>query len=790
MGLDVYNAKRRFMRTPEPFGAPGQSDPDALRFVVNHHAAKRPHFDLRLEWGGVLMSWAVPEGPSLDPKDKRLAIRTEDHPLEYLGFEGAIPDGEYGAGALRIWDHGSWVPLGADPAAEFEAGEIKFRLAGARLGGGWMLKKLPDEEKPWLLIKERDPSVVAGFEIDPAPLKDRRLTRPRALGVKADLPKRLSPQLPSPVDSPPDRLGWLHEIKFDGYRTIIRKDGDRVKFITRQGLDWTERYEALIPHVQALDCDTALLDGEVAAQDGRGATSLELLQEALSAGRDHDLIFYAFDLVHLDGRDLAELPLVTRKAQLRRLVPADPMCRVQFSDHVLGDGRALFAQACRLGLEGVVSKDGRAKYRQERTKTWLKAKRFDVTTLAIIGFTTKASSRHVASIILAEETEAGLTYVGRAGTGLTLDETRALFQTLTPLVLDKAPIAVPKTPNAHFIAPGQFTAEISYRGRTTKNIIRQAAILGITAAAPVAERPQKRLITDRDLANIRLTNPDREMFEGSGTSKLDIALYYARVGEVMLPDLIDRPVTLIRCSTGKEADCFYQRHGFSGLPDGVETMGDSRDEEFLVIKSAKGFLGLPQFGVLEFHPWDCTIHDLDHPDRLTIDLDPGEGVSWPATVSAAGIVRETLSSLGLAGFVRLTGGSGVHIVVPLDGRTDWAGVKGFLKALAKSLSADHPRLFTDTIRKSARTGRIYVDTARTQFGTSAVASYSLRARRDFPAAVPLSWHDLSANSPPTDFNRKKALFHVEKTLAHPWSDFEEARGPISQKTRRAVGLKA
>ena len=790
MGLDVYNSKRRFMRTPEPFGEAGESDPDALQFVVNHHAAKRVHFDLRLEWGGVLLSWAVPEGPSLDPTAKRLAIRTEDHPLAYLGFEGVIPEGEYGAGALRIWDSGSWVPLGEDPTAEIEAGEVKFRLAGTRLSGGWMLKKLPDGEKPWLLIKERDPAVVKGFEIDPAPLKARRLTRPRALGQKAALPKRLSPQLPSPVDSPPDRPGWLHEIKFDGYRTIVRKEGSEVKFLTRQGLDWTQRYQALIPAIQALDCETALLDGEVAVQDARGATSLELLQEALSANRDGDLIFYAFDLVHLEGRDLSDLPLLTRKAQLRRLVPVDPMSRVQFSDHVSGDGRALFAQACRLGLEGVVSKDGASKYRQERVTTWLKAKRFDVATLAVIGFTTKASSRHVASIILAEETEEGLRYVGRAGTGLSLDETRSLFKTLEPLGLDRAPVEVPKTPNARFIAPGQFTAEISYRGRTTKNFIRQAAILGISATTATPPKPRaKRLITDRDLANIRLTNPDREMFEGSGTTKLDIALYYARVGEVMLPDLLNRPVTLIRCSTGRQEDCFYQRHGFSGLPDGVETMGDSRDEEFLVIKSPKGFLGLPQFGVLEFHPWDCRVDDLQHPDRLTIDLDPGDGVDWATVVSAANTVRTHLLAGEMVGFVRMTGGRGAHIVVPLDGSAGWPDARTYLRALANTLSAEHPRLFTAKVTKAAREGRIYIDVNRTQFGTSAVASYSLRAREGFPAALPLSWHDLNANAPPTDFLRKKALFHVEKNAAHPWSDFEAARGPISDKARRAAGLK-
>lgn len=786
--LTEYNTKRHFMRTTEPFGAVGVSDPDALRFVVQHHAAKRAHFDLRLELDGALLSWAVPEGPSLDPAHKRLAVRTEDHPIDYLTYQGTIPEGEYGAGELRMWDTGTWVPLDENVADAFEAGEVKFRLAGDRLTGGWMLKKLPEEEKPWLLLKERDASVVKGYAIDPAPYSARRLSKPRPPGKAGDLPKRWSPQLPSPVDSPPEFKGWIHEIKFDGYRTIVRKDGGKVKFLTRQGLDWTERYQALVPHVQALDCETALLDGEVAVQDARGATSLELLQEALSANRDHDLIFYAFDLVHLNGRDLSDATLIKRKEVLRRLVPIDPMSRVQFSDHFDSDGRQLFAQACRLGLEGVVSKDGRAPYRQERTKTWVKAKRFDVATLSIIGFTTKASSRHVASIILAEETEDGLTYVGRSGTGLSLEETRALYQTLKPLTIPRAAIEVPKTPNAHFIEPGQFTAEISYRGRTTKNIIRQAAILGITSANPRPVTPRAaKLITDRDLASIRLTNPDREIFEGSGTTKLDVALYYARAGEYMLPHVLNRPITLIRCTDGKST--FYQRHGFSGLPDGVETMGDNRDEEFLVIRDARGFLGLPQFGVLEFHPWDCTVADLDHPDRLTVDLDPGDDVEWPTVVSAAGVVRERLATLGLPSFVRMTGGTGVHLVVPLDQTTPWAETKAFLKAFAKAMASDNARLFTDKVSKAARKGRVYVDINRSSFGTSSVCSYSLRGRPDFPVAMPLSWHDLKANMPPTEFLRKNALIRLEKSVAHEWTGFDDARTSIGVNARRDVGLK-
>lgn len=391
-GLDEYNSKRRFMRSPEPFGAVGASDPDNLIFVVQRHFARRDHFDLRLEIGGVLRSWAVLEGPSLDPAHKRLAVATEDHPMAYATFEGVIPKDEYGAGVIVIWDCGTWVPLVDDPAAALAEGELKFRLSGERLGGGFMLKKLPKGKKEWLLIKERDTFVEKGFEI-PAAAPEPAPELPALQGRKAALPKIAKPQLPTLVDSPPAADGWVHEIKIDGYRTLVWKDGDAVKFLTRNGLDWTRKYEAIVPAIRALDIQSALIDGEIAVQDARGATSLELLQEALSSGRSGELLFFAFDLLHLDGRDLTALPLIERKSLLRRLLPTDDMSRIQYSDHVSGDGRKLFAHVCRLGLEGVVSKRADAPYRQERTKTWLKAKRFEIGTFHVIGFTTKSSSR-------------------------------------------------------------------------------------------------------------------------------------------------------------------------------------------------------------------------------------------------------------------------------------------------------------------------------------------------------------------------------------------------------------
>ena len=786
--IDDYNEKRRFMRTPEPFGERGDSDPDHLIFVVQRHFAKRPHFDLRLELDGVLKSWAVPEGPSLDPAHKRLAVATEDHPISYADFEGLVPKDEYGAGAIFIGDRGTWVSMEDDPAAALASGELKFQLSGERLNGGWMLKKLPKGEKEWLLIKERDRFVEKGFSVP----KERAEVVPETAilpGEPGPMPKRLKPQLATAVDSPPDGEEWLHEIKYDGYRTFARKAGDDVSFFTRNGLNWTEKYEALVPAFAALDCESALIDGEIAAQDARGATSFEKLQQALSLGRDQDLIFYAFDIVHCNGNDLTRVPLATRKAILRRLIPQGSDNRLLYSDHVVGDGRQLFSQVCRLGLEGVVSKKSNAPYRQGRTHSWVKAKRFEIGTFDIIGFTTKASSRHVASLMLAETADE-TSYVGRAGTGLTLDETRSYFDKFSSVEIDAPAIAVPKTQGAHFVEPGRYMAEISYRGRTTKGHLRQAAILSIkeTAKPNRGRSNTMKLITDRDLANIRLTNPDREIFKGSGTTKQDLAVFYARVGDRMLTNLLDRTVSLIRSPSGSLDDVFYQRHGFPGLPDGVETIKDG-DSEYLVIRTPRGFLGLPQFGVIEFHPWDCRTSDMDHPDRMTVDLDPGEEVEWSTVVSGANAVRDRLYDLGLASFVRTTGGKGAHVVVPLAGKDDWAKVRQFLKALARQLADEMPRLFTDLQSKAKRKGRIYIDINRTTYGTSAVASYSLRATPEFQVAMPLAWQDFHTGTPPTVFNRRSALSHVERQRVDPWNGFADARQPISAKALKGVGLK-
>ncbi|MEL6318255.1 MAG: DNA ligase D, partial [Pseudomonadota bacterium] len=608
--------------------------------------------------------------------------------------------------------------LGADPAAELAEGALKFRLAGARLTGGFMLKRLAeppgrsaggggDENengdggggRAWLLIKERDAGVRPPEETEAALAEEAGVALaaappPPRPGVAAPFPKRVAPQLPSPAPLPPEGPDWAHEIKHDGHRTLAFLQAGAPRFVTRGGLDWTARYGRLADVFADLDCADAVIDGEVVVQDAKGASSLDLLQQALRAGRDHEFLFFAFDLLHLDGSDLRAEPLALRKSWLRRLAPPNPYARLQYSEHTLGDGRALFAEACRLGLEGVVSKRLGARHQDGRSTGWIKAKRYDVGRFEVVGYTQKTSERFVSALILAEaDAETGaLRHVGRAGSGLGAEEARRLAAALEPRRAPEAALETPKIAHARWVAPGAMTAEIAYRGRSASGALKQPAVLRVFEAAEgstpatggggAASPPARpRLVSDRDLAAIRLTNPDREILEQSGVTKLDVALYYARAGDWILPELLDRPVTLIRNPTGRRGDAFHQRHGFAGLPEGVEAVGP-RETQHLVIRTARGFLALPQFGVLEFHPWDARAEDLERPDRLTFDLDPGEGVDWPTVRRAAEELRARLRAGGLTPFPRLTGGAGLHLVVPLAPEAGWAEAARFVKAAA------------------------------------------------------------------------------------------------------------
>jgi bifunctional non-homologous end joining protein LigD len=809
--LDKYRAKRRFAETPEPAGAVAASDEPI--YVIQKHHARQMHYDLRLEMGGTLKSWAVPQGPCLDPKVRRFAKLVEDHPMDYASFEGRIPAGNYGAGTVIVWDRGTYVTL-KDPERGLADGEIKFRLVGEKLTGGWTLVRLKDDPTNWLLIKERDPaarpldeydvleeepnSVVTGRPVDEAPAPPRPVAKRKAAAkiagaLAAPMPAKWRPQLAATGAAAPKGAGWLHEIKYDGYRTLVFFDQGEVRLVTRNGHDWTPRYRALAKAFAKLPCKTAILDGEVVVQDPRGISSLDLLEQALSDGDSHAMTYFAFDLCYLDGYDLSGAKLTDRKAALHGLIDPliDGKSPVQFSEHVEGDGDALFAHASRMGLEGIVSKKADARYQQSRSTTWVKVKRVDVAPFVVIGFMSNMP-KAASSLLLAEEREGQLEYAGRVGSGIGDAKARELYVELSPDERPTAPIAVPKTPGAHWIEP-RWNVEVGYRSRSAQGAPRAPVFMGLSARklAKPKRALMPKLVSDRDLAAIHLTNPDRE-FSGTGVTKLDVALHYARVGDWLLPELLRRPVTIVRCPTGQLKDCFYQRHAFAGLPAGVETIELADEEEraaFIAVTEPRGYLALAQFGAIEFHLWGCHIDDPEHPDRIVLDLDPDERLPWRRVCDGAEVLRDRLEAMGFTPFLRTTGGKGLHLVLALSGGHDWPTVKGFAEAIARASAADQPSLFTANSSKASRKGRIYVDYLRNARGASAVCSYSLRARPNFPVATPIEWDELRGLSGGDAFNRLNLPRRIETLAQDPWDGLLSSVVKITSKMRHDVGMK-
>jgi len=638
--------------------------------------------------------------------------------------------------------------------------------------------------------------VISGRPVDEAPIERKRRGAPRASRiagrVASAMPSRWKPQLAARADAPPVGEGWLHEIKYDGYRTLAFFEGGKVRLITRNGHDWTARYGALARALSKLPCREAILDGEVVVQDPRGITSINLLEQALSDGHDHAMTYFAFDLCHLDGFDLSGASLIDRRDALEGLVQPliDDRSPVQFSDHVEGDGAALFAEASRMGLEGIVSKRADGRYVQARSSAWVKVKRVDVGAFVVVGFLSNMP-KTASSLILAEERDGVLVYACRVGSGISDAKARELYGELATGERATPAVAAPRTPGAHWVEP-EWTAEIGYRSRSAQQAPRAPVFLGLAPRKTAAAKTMRpKLLGDRDLAAITLTNPDREMFTGSGVTKLDLALYYARVGDWLLPELLGRPVTIIRCPSGDAGDLFYQRHAFAGLPAGVETV-DLADEEgraaFICVTEPKGYLGLTQFGAVEFHLWGCRIDDPEHPDRLVVDLDPDEALPWGRVCDAAEMVRDRLQAMGFQPFLRTTGGKGLHVVVALERVHDWPVVKGFAEALARAMAGDAPTLFTAISSKAQRKGRVYLDYLRNARGASAVASYSLRARPGFPAAAPIAWEELRKLSGGNVFNRLNLPRRLEALAADPWDELGSSGVEITPKMRRDVGM--
>jgi bifunctional non-homologous end joining protein LigD len=816
--LDVYRRKRDFRATPEPRGRKRKGARKALAYVVHKHAARRLHYDVRLELDGVLQSFAVPKGPPLEPGERRLAVHTEDHPLEYVSFEGVIPPGQYGAGTMEIWDSGVWEPEG-DPRAGLREGKLVFRLAGKRLNGRWTLVKLSEarsrDGRDWLMIKRSDRAGAGRNGARDARADETALTPASLPGARrAAQPRSLAPELCRLAARAPSGEGWLHEIKFDGYRLIAILTRGRVRLLTRRGEDWSARFPRVAEALAQLGVP-AVIDGEVVVLDERGASDFQRLQNSLRDGRA-DPLFFAFDLPWCGGYDLARCPLEERKrllAQLLGELPAEG--RVRFSEHVAGDGSAFLEHACTLGLEGAISKPAAAPYTAGKRLAWIKTKCLLRQEFVVAGWSEPTGSRrHLGALLLGYHEDGALRSAGKVGTGFTDTSLRELAQQLAPLARESSPFAKPPRGAAargvHWVEP-TCVVEVAFTGWTSDGRLRHPSFQGVRedkraedvvrerarvlpsvarkTAKTMTKKTAKKSAAGARVAGVAITHPERVLYPELGVTKLELAQYYAAVAERILPHVADRPLTLVRCPEGRARGCFYQKHRTDDLPEsilGIRVPEQGKTAVYVGVRDVAGLVALVQRGVLELHPWGARADNLERPDRLVIDLDPGPDVPWTRVVAAARELRELAGELGLESFARTTGGKGLHVVLPIDRRSTWDEAKGFSHALGRALARRDPDAFVLVASKAKRKGRIFVDYLRNGRGATAVASWSARSFPGATVATPLAWDEVDKRLAPSEFDVRSTLRRLERLERDPWAGFFELRQSLTARVLRDV----
>ncbi len=864
MGLETYRKKRNFRATPEPAGkvkkrAAGHS------FVIQKHAARRLHYDFRLELDGTLKSWAVPKGPSLDPSQKRLAVHVEDHPLEYADFEGIIPPHQYGSGTVMVWDQGSWEAIG-DAREGYAKGRLKFRLAGKKLHGTWMLARMGGkanaDEDNWLLIKERDDeartgkdaeiveqelvSVASGRSLEQIAASQDRIwqSRPdkktaalrepdlaRISGAKKSaLPATVKPQLATLAQAAPTGNGWLHEIKYDGYRILCRIKNDKATLFSRNEKDWTQRFVDLANAAAALPVQEAWLDGEVVAVQTDGTTSFQALQNALSEDKTQALVYYVFDILYLNGYDLRNVPLIERKRIVAGLITSGQgKGSVRYSDHVTGNGNTFYGLACARSLEGIVSKRQDAPYHAGRSSDWVKTKCLSRQEFVIGGFTEPAGSRQGFGALLlgVYDASAQLHYSGRVGTGFNNDLLRSLHAKLKKLEQKTPAFINPPTGTAartvHWVKP-HFVAEVNFTEWTVDGVLRHPSFIGLredkvardviredkihnpesveiaslAKPARAAKRTRKsppvdaKAVPTNTVAGVTLSHPHKVLYPDMGLTKLDLAHYYESVATWILPHLIDRPLTLVRCPQGSEDKCFYQKHANDSVSEHIrriEIQQTSGRAIYMTANSLPAIIGLIQMGVLELHTWGARYDKLDRPDRIIFDLDPAPDVEWTRVIEAANMIRDFLTALNLTSFVKTTGGKGLHVVVPLARRSNWIEVKAFAKTVADNMAQAMPDRFIATMAKAKRTGKIFIDYLRNAEEATAIAAYSTRARPGAPLSVPLRWDELSPKVRSDHFTVQNIGARLKKLKKDPWEGYSELQQPLTKTIQKAAGLK-
>ncbi len=901
-GLDEYNRKRDFDATPEPSGntkkkrASTKKAAHALQFCIQKHDASRLHYDFRLEIDGTLKSWAVPKGPSLDPKAKRLAVHVEDHPVEYATFEGSIPEGHYGAGDVIVWDRGVWTPL-SDPAEAYAKGKLKFALQGEKLGGVWNLVKthIPGKQEQWFLIKHQDEFARSESDYDvvkespdsvlsertlipkkrgsktaatsksatsstaePKPDKPKpveKVPAPRKHSAKAqlvgaepaELPDLIKPELATLVESAPEG-DWRYEIKFDGYRVMARVADGKVQLFTRNGHDWTHKLPHQAEAIAGLGLESAWLDGEMVVANDEGVPDFQALQNAFEAGRSANIIYYLFDMPFLNGMDLREVPVEQRRAALSRVLERTDDETLRYSEDFAEVPEVLLNSACQMKMEGLIGKRAGSPYASRRSGDWIKLKCKRRQEFVVVGYTDPkgARSKFGALLLGLHDTDSGeLRYAGKVGTGFNETTLGTIYEQLTPLHARQAAVVNPPTgfeaKGVHWLKP-VLLAEVAFAELTKEGSVRHAVFHGLRtdkpaesiteelpapapsanqkskpaqkpiepeepedapkpsatrkrataskAVKPEQSRPGSSGPTDATTGKIRLTHPERVIDPTSGATKRDLADYYIRISDWLLPQLAQRPVALVRAPEGIGGELFFQKNADRLAIPGIETMGkEYTGHPVMLINNIEALIGAVQMSAMELHTWNAVAKDLERPDRFILDLDPDPALPWKTMVEATQLTLAVLDELGLTSFLKTSGGKGIHVVVPLTPKADWDAVKDFSHAIVKHIARLLPERFSAVAGPKNRIGKIFIDYLRNGLGATTICAYSVRTREGLPVSVPIHREELLEIKGANAWD----IYTVHERLAEldsdPWADLGKTRQTITADMRRRVGLK-
>ncbi|MBH8611798.1 DNA ligase D [Pseudomonas mohnii] len=858
--LEKYNNMRDFKESPEPSGvatsAKGKrkGKAHALQFCIQKHDASHLHYDFRLELDGVLKSWVVPKGPSLDPKVKRLAVHVEDHPIDYAIFEGSIPEGHYGAGEVIVWDRGVWIPQD-DPAQAYAKGRLKFELQGEKLAGLWNLVRthMPGKQEQWFLIKHQDGAARPESDYDVVTAEPDSVLSERSIVArasktakakaikkpvtparkeksgqltgahKARLPELIKPELATLVEKVPDGQ-WHYEVKFDGYRIMARIDHDEVKLFTRNGHDWTHKLPGQAEALAALHLESAWLDGEMVVVDEEGVPDFQALQNAFEAGRSDHIVYYLFDLPYLNGVDLREVPVEERRAALATVLKATDHPLLRFSDGFDEEPQALLNSACQMRMEGLIGKRVGSPYVSRRSSDWIKLKCKHRQEFVIVGFTDPKGSRSAFGALLLGLHDRGsgeLRYAGKVGTGFNEATLASLHDQLKPLQTKKPAVVNPpegaEFKTVHWLKP-RLLAEVAFAEITRDGSVRHAVFHGLRDDKPAKDITEERATTVKtapekksgaakttaapknadpapsqiglDKGKVRITHPDRIIDASSGTTKMQLAQYYASVAEWILPELKDRPVALVRAPDGIAGELFFQKNAEHLAIPGITTLDPKlTGQPMMVINNAEALIGAVQMSTVELHTWNATSDNLDKPDRFVLDLDPDPALPWKRMVEATQLTLSVLDELGLKAFLKTSGGKGIHLVVPLTRKLGWDEVKDFSHAIVSHMARLLPERFSAVSGPKNRVGRIFIDYLRNGLGATTICAYAARTREGLPVSVPIFREEVESLKGGNQWNIHNLHERLAEVGNEPWADLKKTRQSITADMRRRVGMK-